>query len=557
MDKRLFIAVIVSVAFLFGWGLIAPRLFPELAKSKASPKTSSSAATSSASTPGTAPGSNVSPAPAATGAAPSIPTQGEAKPQKIMVDQPRYRAVFTNRGAQLTSFQLKDHKEKEGSIVELVKKRPESNSDFPFMLEANDTAWAQDINRRLFHVTQQKVRGQDVITFETRDVQGHLVRKRFELGPDFLLKYKIEVARPNTAFRVMVGPGIRNVSGNDKDTQFITTGNGVYQIDGSAEVIKREKAEKFKVVEGHPEFVGIEDNYFLIALKPQKGEAAVFRSTDGAAKEGEGRKDLFVGLNAAGQVAEGSAFFGPKEIKTLDALGLQETVRFGVFEAIGRVLLVALKYIYQFTHNYGWAIVVLTIFIKILLYPLQHKSIVSMKKMQQVQPKMNAIKEKYRKAKTDPDQRQKMNLEMMSLYQKEGISPMSGCLPILLQLPILWAFYGLLSQAIELRGAAWILWIQDLSVKDPYYITPILMTATMFIQQLITPSSMDPVQKKVLLAMPIVFGWIFKEFPSGLVLYWLVQNILSIIQQVIMNRYWKDHPEALEITTEKTTKSKR
>jgi YidC/Oxa1 family membrane protein insertase len=165
-----------------------------------------------------------------------------------------------------------------------------------------------------------------------------------------------------------------------------------------------------------------------------------------------------------------------------------------------------------------------------------------MKKMQKVQPKVNALKDKYKKAKSDAEQRQKMNMEMMKLYQQEGINPMSGCLPILLQLPILWAFYGLLSNAIELRGAEFMGWINDLSAPDPYYLTPILMTATMFIQQWMTPTTLDPVQRKIFMVLPLVFGFIFKDFPSGLVLYWLVQNVLTIIQQAIMNRYWKDHP---------------
>jgi YidC/Oxa1 family membrane protein insertase len=169
-----------------------------------------------------------------------------------------------------------------------------------------------------------------------------------------------------------------------------------------------------------------------------------------------------------------------------------------------------------------------------------------MKKMQKVQPKTEAIKNKYKKARSDPEQRQKMNVEMMKLYKQEGINPMGGCLPIVLQLPILWGFYGLLSRAIELRGAPFIWWIHDLSGKDPYYITPILMTATMFIQQAITPTTVDPAQKRMFMIMPLVFGWIFKEFPSGLVLYWLVQNVLTIVQQMIMNKYWKDHPEEIQ-----------
>jgi YidC/Oxa1 family membrane protein insertase len=163
--------------------------------------------------------------------------------------------------------------------------------------------------------------------------------------------------------------------------------------------------------------------------------------------------------------------------------------------------------------------------------------------MQKLQPKVEAIKSRYKKAKSDPEQRQKMNMDVMKLYQTEGVNPMGGCLPMLLQLPIFWGFYGLLSRAIELRGAPFVLWIHDLSTKDPYYITPILMTVTMFIQQTLTPTTVDPAQKRMFMIMPLLFGFFFKELPSGLVVYWLVQNILSIIQQLIMNKWWADHPD--------------
>src|SRR5579863_8064491 len=170
----------------------------------------------------------------------------------------------------------------------------------------------------------------------------------------------------------------------------------------------------------------------------------------------------------------------------------------------------------------------------------------SMKKMQKLQPKMESIKARYRKHKGDPEQRQKMNQEVMKLYQQEGVNPAGGCLPLLIQLPIFWGFYDLLERAIELRGAPFILWIHDLSAKDPTYVLPILMTVAMFMQQWITPTTVDPQQRRMFLIMPIVFGWIFKEFPSGLTLYWLVQNILTIIQQMIMNKYYKDHPAELK-----------
>jgi YidC/Oxa1 family membrane protein insertase len=296
------------------------------------------------------------------------------------------------------------------------------------------------------------------------------------------------------------------------------------------------------------DFLGIDDNYFLTVVKPEKSGAALLLSRDlpSLKKNEKTRKDFYAALNAVDGLVAGKAFFGPKKAEVLDQFGLGKTLQFGVFGPIARFLLRALIWLYGRIGNYGWSIIVLTILIKLLLYPLQHKSIVSMKKMQKLQPKVNSIRERYKKAKSDADQRQKMNVEMMKLYQQEGVNPMGGCLPIVLQLPILWAFYGLLSHAIELRGAGFFGWITDLSARDPYFITPILMTVTMFLQQWMTPTTVDPAQKKMFMFMPLIFGWIFKEFPSGLVLYWLVQNILTIVQQMIMNRWWQDHPIELK-----------
>ncbi len=186
--------------------------------------------------------------------------------------------------------------------------------------------------------------------------------------------------------------------------------------------------------------------------------------------------------------------------------------------------------------------IILTIIIKILFLPLTHKQLSSMKKMQAVQPKMKAIQAKYKKDKSDMKARQKMNEEVMALYKKEGVNPLGGCFPLLLQLPVLYAFYSFLPVAIELRQAPFILWVQDLSLKDPFYVTPIVMGATMFLQQKLTPmASVDPTQRRMFTMMPLLFTFFFINLPSGLVLYWLVNNVLSIFQQLFINRK-KDQP---------------
>jgi YidC/Oxa1 family membrane protein insertase len=477
----------------------------------------------------------------------AVAPQSESRLIETVVENPEYVARFSNRGAQLTSFTLTNYFQRNSKEpVELVRPRPSNSTDFPFTIESTDPEFSAAANGQLYLVTDRTDRGIRTLEYKLTTATGVTVVKRFVFDQRFRFQYDIQASPRAPQFRAMVGPGLRKLLPGEESDQFARTGHGLIQRDGSLDVVTREKAPKVRVWEGMPDFVGLEDNYFLGVMQPRVSGGAVMRSIETpGAKEGEKRREIYAGLNAASGRLSGRAFFGPKETDLLTAYGLDKALHLGVFGPIARILLWALKELYKVTHNYGWAIIILTIIIKALLYPLQHKSIVSMKKMQRVQPKMNVIREKYKKAKSDPEQRQKMNTEMMKLYQQEGINPASGCLPILLQLPILWAFYSLLSNAIELRGAEFALWIHDLSAKDPYYITPILMTITMFIQQWMTPTTADPMQRRIFLAMPFIFGWIFKEFPSGLVLYWLVQNILSIIQQAIMNRYWKDHPESL------------
>ena len=569
MEKRIFIAVLISIAFLWIWAAVAPKLFPDLVKPVAKPAvtstsgTSSTTASSGATTSagasaatGAAPVTNPS-APAAVGTAtlaanaPTATVAADAV-KLTTIDNDEFTAVFSNRGAQLISFQLKHYPrkpadKKDASLVELVKARDPHRIDFPFAIESADANFVRSVNSALFSVSEQ-TQG-DVTTLQYRWAQGGVsVTKTFRIGNQFLFDFSASVTPP-IPYRVAIGPGIRTLDPEEKDSQFVFTGNGVVQRDDKLTVLRREKGDHVNVYDS-VQFIGVEDNYFLTALRPTKGSGAVLHAVDFPPidpKSKDKRRELYAGISAGRDgVVAGEAFFGPKKTSLLDQYGLEKTLQFGMFGIIGRFLLTVLVWINRTTHNYGWAIIVLTIIIKIVLYPLQHKSIVSMKKMQRLQPKMEAIKNRYKKAKTDLQQRQKMNEEMMKLYQVEGINPMSGCLPMVLQLPILWGFYGLLSRAIELRGAPFLLWIQDLSAKDPFYITPILMTATMFIQQWITPSTVDPAQRRMFLIMPLVFGMIFKEFPSGLVLYWLVQNILTIVQQLIMNKYWKDHPTELQ-----------
>ncbi|MAW07705.1 MAG: hypothetical protein CME61_05425 [Halobacteriovoraceae bacterium] len=209
--------------------------------------------------------------------------------------------------------------------------------------------------------------------------------------------------------------------------------------------------------------------------------------------------------------------------------GFSSTVEFGFFGFLAIPILRGLQFFHEYFPNYGVAIIILTIFIRLLTFPLQYKSFKSMKKMQKLQPELNKLKEKYK------DNPQKMQAETMELFKRSGANPLGGCLPLLLQMPIFFAFYKVLSAAIELVGAPFIFWINDLSIKDPYFVLPVLLTVVMFLQQKITPmQTTDDTQKKVMLFMPIIFGFIMKDLPSGLVLYIFVSTLFGILQQLFV-----------------------
>ncbi len=231
-------------------------------------------------------------------------------------------------------------------------------------------------------------------------------------------------------------------------------------------------------------------------------------------------------------------FAGPKDFNVLTETDqdLSRAIDFGMFGWLVVSLLRALKWVNGYIGNYGWSIIALTVIINLVMFPLRHKSVVSMRKMQEIQPEVKAIQDRYAKLKMTDPARQKMNVELMNLYRERGVNPASGCVPMLLTLPVLFAFYAMLSVAIELRGAPFVGWIRDLSTYDPWFVTPILMGATQFVQQRMTPATGDPTQQRIMLFMPLIFMTMFIWAPSGLVLYWTVSNLWAIGQQVITNR---------------------
>ncbi|MCR4287485.1 MAG: membrane protein insertase YidC, partial [Deltaproteobacteria bacterium] len=271
-------------------------------------------------------------------------------------------------------------------------------------------------------------------------------------------------------------------------------------------LLRQDVKEPEKTGQGPVEWLGIEDKYFFSVIVPKTGTDVNWRTGVPSATSSKASIELPFDLKAGESAAWSyAAFTGPKEYDLLlkYKAGFEEVIEFGWFSFMAKPMLVVLNFFERYLKNYGLAIIVLTVIIKVIFYPLTNYGMKSMKEMQKVQPQLAAIKERYK------DDKEKLNKELMELYKKYKINPVSGCLPMLLQVPVFLALYEVLYVAIELRHAPFFLWIVDLSDKDPYYVSPLIMGATMFIQQKMTPTSVDPMQQKIMLLMPAIFTFMF------------------------------------------------
>ncbi len=272
-------------------------------------------------------------------------------------------------------------------------------------------------------------------------------------------------------------------------------------------------------------FVASVDQYYASALFSESGVNVVIDTNTG--------DKPFLSYIYFTDSAEFSGYIGPKNYQDLKAISptLTDIVEYGIITFFAKPLFLLLEWLFGIFKNWGWAIIGLTLIVRIVLYPLTYKGMVSMQKLKDLAPKMKEIQEKY---KGDP---QKTQLHIMELYKKHRVNPMGGCLPLILQIPVFFAIYRVLYNAVELKDAAWLLWISDLSVRDPYFILPILMGATMYLQQRLSPTTFnDPIQEKIFKYLPLVFAIFLATFPAGLILYWTVNNIFSIIQQLLINK---------------------
>jgi YidC/Oxa1 family membrane protein insertase len=461
----------------------------------------------------------------------AVPVQVETAPseeKEIKVENSLYSAVFTSRGGTLRYWGLKDYKDGQGKDVVLL---PKPGPLRALGIGANTNF---DLSRANFNIVG------DDLTLDDHKKSGTIV---FEYA-----KEGVSVKRTYTFYAGTYKFDLTDeVSG--LPSYWITLGSdfGAYEKEAgyahlgpallkgtSLEELKPKNLKEPKAFKGDLRWIAQEDKYFCSAIVPAGPMEEVKSWLDEGAPV----------IAFQGKPGENKFFVyaGPKEHDRLAKLGfgLEYIIDYGFFSIIARPLFWILKLFHSFLGNYGWSIILVTIVVRLPFIPILNKGQKSMRKLQELQPKMAEIKEKYKK---DP---QKMQAEMMELYKKYKVNPMGGCLPMLLQIPVFFALYKVLLISIELRHAPWLLWITDLSAPDTLFghlagfslggPLPYLMGITMVIQQKMTPTSADPKQAKLMMLMPVVFTFMFLNFASGLVLYWLVNNLLSIVQQFFVNR---------------------
>ncbi len=446
----------------------------------------------------------------------------------------------------LKSWRLKNYRDAAGAPLELV---PQVVPDAPkpFTLDVDDAATSATLRNALYKPDADSVTigaESKTLAFEYRDAAGLVSRKEFTFTPahPYMLRFVANVGRNGTAqnFGVNWGPAL-GTGVVARGMNYAPSSQPIFYRDRKVTRVAIKDIEKHRQEQGVFGFLGVDDHYFLSAMLPPTEQLQVSYSPVVLPVPGQDRPLQFISWSVrspAGPQAAADFFFGPKDLDVLQSIkpDLVRAIDFGMFDWLVVPLLRALKWVNSYVGNYGWSIIVLTIIINLVMFPLKHKSIVSMRKMQELQPEMKAIQDRYAKLKmTDPG-RQKMNEEVMALYKRNGTNPASGCVPMLLTLPVLVAFYAMLAVAIELRGAPFMGWIKDLSAHDPYFVTPVLMGITMFVQQRMTPAVADPVQAKMMMFMPLMFTGMLMWAPSGLVLYWTASNLWAIGQQTLTNR---------------------
>jgi YidC/Oxa1 family membrane protein insertase len=477
-----------------------------------------------------------------------------------VIENELYRIQFSNRGAQVTSWILKQYKDSDGKPLELVHEQAAKQFGYPLSLYTYDAATTAKLNQALFVPSATgTVAAPAKLTFRyaNGDVQA---TKTFSFDETYVLHADVEVTRGGAAMRALLSwPG---GFGDQENALAYSNAQVDYSSEGKEEHLAAKKISGGNTLNGPFDWAGVSDAYFATIFLPDNPGSATMatlhgdldvaktirRTGLGSGSPAKGAVMVPILGTAVGDVSGHSSeriYAGPKAVNVLRAIHaanpsvtLEPLLDFGFFSIIGKYLFLALQLLNaHVTASWGWDIVILTVLVNLLILPFRVKTMQSALKMQRIQPQMDAIKEKYKKYKVTDPKRNEMNAEIMQLQKDNGVNMFGGCIPTLITLPLLFAFFGMLPKVVELRQAHWY-WLPDLTASDPYHILPIVMVLSQFLVQFYTPSpGVDPQQQKMMaFMMPAFSGYMVWNYASGLGLYWSVGNLIGIAQQAIMNR---------------------
>ncbi len=548
MEKRIFLVLILSLALLMVVPYFMQRFSPTPPAKPAVP----------------AKQAERKPAAPTEAAAPAVKPEAERKseplpptaapPQTVEIENADLILKWNNRGAVLESALLK-RLGGSGSAhdsLQLIPQNLPATLPRPFQLRLEDEDLDKIVTNALYSVEASggtgRIRAPADVTFSFRSRDLEVIRKVHVPASGYAVDMQVQVSAAGKAvpYSVFLGPGIGG-EGYSTLGDF-STEQVAYEYGGSVERYgAKALAEGPQRLEVPARWVALDSQFFSYLILDDDGvQRIVIKKSDWIRTDDKGKEYRVPLLSAQVGLDRDTTFrsyLGPKDYEVLKAVdpGLAGLVDYGWFTWLVKPLLFMLKFVYHYIGNYGWAIIILTFIINLALFPVRYKQMVSMKKMSELQPKVRSIQDRYKRLKRDDPRKQDMNAEMMALYKEHGVNPLGGCLPLLVQMPFLFAFYRMLASSFELRGAPFMLWIQDLSKHDPYYVTPIVMGVTMLLQQLMTPTpGQDPTQRRMMLVLPVMFTFFFLNMSSGLTVYFLFSNVFGMMFQLGLQRWSPD-----------------
>jgi YidC/Oxa1 family membrane protein insertase len=563
-NKSLLVMMFVLVTVFFGLQYFRAKNNPQTASPNAghSAPVAGGAQTPAQSAAPTSEGAST--AAGATGSAPGLATVHAQAEATTTVENELYRITFTNRGGQVLSWVLKKYKDSDGKPLNLVHTEAAQKFGFPLSLYTYDSALTSALSSALYVPSASgSLAAPASLTFNYSD-GATTVRKTFSFDETYVMHADVEVTRNGAPVRALINwPG----GFGDQDNAAAYAGA---QLDiarnGKEEHLAPKKVSGGDTLNGPFDWAGTSDTYFAAIFLPDSPDTATLamlhnqldvaktirRTGLGVGGSSKGAIEVPILGAALGDTSgrtQTRVYAGPKAVNVLrgihatgNTMTLEPLLDFGFFGPIGKYLFLSLQFIHNhlvasWPGSWGWAIIILTVLINCLILPFRIKTMQSGLKMQRIQPQMDAIKERYKKYKATDPKRSEMNVEIMKLQKDNGVNMFGGCIPTLITLPLLFAFYTMLRSVVELRQAHW-LWLPDLAAADPYHVLPIVMVISQFLVQFYTPSpGVDPQQQKMMaFMMPAVTGYMTWNYASGLALYWTIGNLISIAQQSVMNR---------------------